>query len=69
MLERILYLIYLIEWKLSHRGKGFKGCHPVCFDEWKDCELKDMIQNPGNYKNNWYYFIIDSIRERKSIEF
>lgn len=69
MLERVLYLIYLIEWKISHRNKRFKGCYPVCFNEWKNCELQDMIKNPGNYKNNWYYFIIDSIREKKSTEF
>ena len=69
MLEKILYLIYLIEWKFSHRGKGFKRYNPVCFNEWKDCELKDMLKYPDNYKNNWYSFIIDSLREKRSKKF
>lgn len=50
MAELVLYMIYVAEWKKSHPAKkGFKGCRPACFPEWKDCELKDMLSHP-----DWY---------------
>ena len=69
MTLRILYLIYLIEWKLSHLGKAFKGCTPVCFNEWCDCELKEMLDNPEWYSNKWYYPLIEDLREKRSRDF
>lgn len=63
---RFLYLIYLVEWKKSHRGKGFKGCYPVCFDEWYNIEFQDMVKNPGDYRNCWYHGIIEHYHEKRS---
>ena len=69
MIEGILYLIYLIEWKLSHRGKGFKGCIPACFDEWCDCELREMMDEPEWYQGLWYYPLVEHLREKESTTF
>lgn len=68
-MEHILYLIYLVSWKQTHRGKAFKGCKPVCFNEWHDCELQEMIRHPEWYKPCWYGFIVNSIRERRTRKF
>lgn len=69
MVKRLLYIIYLIEWKSSHRGKEFKGCTPACFDEWCDCELREMMDEPDWYKGLWYYPLVEYLREQKSTEF
>lgn len=68
-MKRLLYWIYLIEWYTSHIGSEFKGCAPVCYAEWQNCELKDMLTNPDWYKDNWYYFIIEYLREKESKSF
>lgn len=65
-MKRILYWIYLFEWHISHNGPGFKGCSPVCYNEWIDYEFRDMINNPEYYETKWYYFMIDYIREKRS---
>ena len=67
VIERILYIIYLIEWKMSHSGKGFKGCAPVCFEEWCNCELKEMKTNPLLYNKLWYYPLVEYLRKKESI--
>lgn len=61
MKERLLYIIYLIDWHKYHSGPGFKGCTPASFNEWQDCELQDMLDHPQWYKPCWYYFIIKSL--------
>lgn len=69
MVKHLLYIIYLIEWKLSHKGKGFKGCTPACFDEWCDCELREMMDNPSWYEGLWYYPLVEYLREKRSTTF
>ena len=69
MIRYLLYIIYLIEWKLRHRDNTFNGCAPVCYNEWEDCELQNMFDYPEDYKNNWYYFMIEYIREKESTIF
>lgn len=69
MLEKILYIIYLIEWKTFHKGIEFKNCKPACYNEWYYIEYRDMLDNSEKYKNNWYYFIINYLKEIKSKEF
>lgn len=69
MITRILYLIYLIEWRISHKGPGFKGCIPVCYEEWQDCELREMMDKHEWYEDNWYYFMVKYLREKESTTF
>lgn len=69
MIMRILYWIYLIEWRKSHKGPGFKGCTPACYEEWQDCELRDMLKHPDWYKGNWYFFMIEYLREKETTKF
>lgn len=64
MIKRLLYFIYLIEWKIGHKDKAFKGCSPVCFNEWCDCELYDMMQYPQYYDDLWYYPLVNYLRKR-----
>lgn len=68
-MKRLMYLNYLINWKLSHRGKAFKGCCPVCYDEWCDCELAEMIHYPEEYPNHWYTWYIRKCHEEKARTF
>ena len=49
MSARILYVFYLFTWYRKHNGKAYKGCKPVCFNEWCDCELREMQNFP-----EWY---------------
>lgn len=64
-MKRILYLIYLVNWYNYHKGPGFKGCTPACYNEWQDCELQDMIEHPEWYKPCWYYFMIKRLLPKK----
>lgn len=41
MKEWDAYLDYLTEWAEDHRGAGYYGCSPVCFDEWLDNECNE----------------------------
>lgn len=64
---RILYLAYLISWKRTHKGKAFKGCTPACFEEWQDCELKEMCRHPEWYNGSHFItYVLDKERERRS---
>jgi hypothetical protein len=65
MIKRILYIIYLFEWRSSHRSFVFKGCTPVCYKEWQDCELNDMLKHPEWYEKNWYYPLVKVLLRRK----
>lgn len=69
LVQKILYLIYFIEWKLSHRGRGFKGCTPAYFAEWCICELQEMLDKPEWYDDLWYYPLVEYLREECSKEF
>lgn len=64
-MKRILYLIYLFNWYDYHKGPAFKGCHPACYAEWKDCELQDMLDHPRWYDHRWYYFMIKILISRR----
>ena len=66
MLKRLLYVIYRIEWFNVHSGSAFKGCTPACYNEWKDCELADMLKHPEYYEPCWYYPIIKRIISKTS---
>lgn len=52
MSKIVLYLLYLKSWHNTHKGKAFKGCTPACFNEWCDCELKEMQEHPDWYAYN-----------------
>ena len=69
MLEKILYIIYIIEWKIFHRHVEFKNCKPACYDEWHYIEYQNILDNSEEYKNYWYYFIINYLKEKQSKEF
>lgn len=43
LMLKILYRIYRIEWRLSHRyAKGNE--EPVCFEEWLSNEFLEMVE-------------------------
>lgn len=66
MAERILYLLYLYSWRKSHRGKGFKGCTPACYEEWYSCELEDMLSHPCWYAYAPFLkFLVNSVRKKR----
>lgn len=68
MLKRIMYIEYLIGWKISHRGKAFKGCTPVCFDEWEMCEFEEMVVHQEDYPNltPLQKYVVEREQERRS---
>lgn len=38
---KIKYLIYLIDWKIYHFGKAYKGMCPASYNEWLDNDYED----------------------------
>lgn len=66
MWMRILYLAYLVDWKKNHKGKAFKNMVPACFNEWKNCEFRDMLNHPEWYTGKITSFCLEHERERRS---
>lgn len=41
-MKRFMYILYLLQWHLTHFGKGYKGMEPSCFEEWIDNEYSEV---------------------------
>lgn len=40
-MKRLLFILYLLQWHLTHFGRKYKGMEPSCFEEWLDNEYTE----------------------------